>query len=172
MALVTRRRIYLLFLILALAAYGAMYVQRRWNGPQDRFVDVLLVAIVLAFCAALGWLRPEPTRYRLGLAAVVAFISVMWLSDPEGPGLLAAVRRIGFVSMLIPPLATFGWILLGASVWSPRQAIAGYLVPGGAFGLIEAHLFLEDIPWSVVYVALWPYFSLGIAQFFGFQLGR
>lgn len=122
--------------------------------------------------SAFSRLRPRPRAFAFGAIAFLSFVTLAWLSDPGGPGLLVSVREFVPMAFALVSLAPLGWILLAASVVRLPWAVASYVLPGIIVALIEARLFVADLPWSVVYVALWPWFSLGVAQFFGFELGR
>lgn len=173
--LASRKRIYIVFLAVALATATLVVPIVTVNDSGEvPDLDVPVFGVVFGFVAGLLWLQPSPRAYNLGLLVLGGAFVAYWLASPEG--LLQALRIVddpedtrifGFIALALFPV---GWVLLATSVCGWKKGILSYLVTGLAHMLLLALLSggLPPIAWLTTTV-FWPRSVLYLLSVFGWD---
>jgi len=151
-----------------------------WRGHHVPYTEVIVIGIVLAIVAVLPTFRPRSVTYAFGVGVLALAFGSFWIRSPTGIDVLARANDalgspashtlISVASWIVWLGFPLAWVLLAASVWGWRHAVASYAIAGLAFVGILAMSRLPPVPpvWFIAWViATWPQFALTILGVFG-----
>ena len=115
-------------LVVDLQPPGAKEVVVDLFGTADKLaLQVLIVALVLAIGAGLGWLGQQ--RLGVAMAAFVAFAGFGFLAASRDPNVEPAVAALAAAGVAAVGVATLSWLLAAAGLVVASSAESGAVMP-------------------------------------------